>query len=111
LQLNAGAGRDEVAASSRPRQRAGVKAKGGVMYVFTIHAVSDPEAFWGGKLDLPEGTELPVVVPSADGRRGVCIFKSDSVDTVRNVVDRATSKISKNEFHPIKEGGALGLPV
>lgn len=81
------------------------------MYVFTIHAVSDPEAFWGGKLNLPEGTELPVVVPSADGKRGVCVFKSDSVNTVRSVVDGATSKISRNEFYAINEGKALGLPV
>ena len=80
------------------------------MYVFTVHDVSDPEAFWGGKLDLPEGTELPVVVPSADGRRGVCIFKSDSINTVRAVVDGATSKVSHNEFYAINEGGALGLP-
>ncbi len=81
------------------------------MYVFTIHSVSDPEAFWGGKLDLPEGTELPVVVPSSDGSRGVCVFKSDSVNTVRNVVDGQTSGISKNEFYAINEGGALGLPT
>jgi len=81
------------------------------MYVFTIHEVSDPEAFWGGKLNLPEGTELPVVVPSADGRRGVCVFKSDSLDTVRNLVDGATGRISKNEFYALNEAGALGLPV
>ena len=81
------------------------------MYVFTIHSVSDPEAFWGGKLDLPEGTELPIVVPSSDGSRGVCVFKSDSVNTVRNVDDGQTSKISKNEFYAIDEGGALGLPA
>jgi hypothetical protein len=81
------------------------------MYVFTIHSVSDPEAFWGGKLDLPEGTELPIVAPSSDGSRGVCVFKSDSVNTVRSVVDGQTSKISKNEFYAINEGGALGLPV
>jgi hypothetical protein len=81
------------------------------MYVFTIHAVSDPEAFWGGKLDLPEGTELPIVVPSSDGTRGVCVFKSDSVNTVRNVVDGQTSTISKNEFFPINEASALGLPA
>jgi hypothetical protein len=81
------------------------------MYVFTVHDVSDPKAFWAGKLDLPEGTELPIVVPSADGKRGVCIFKSDSIDTVRNVVDGATRTISKNEFYAINEGGALGLPV
>ena len=80
------------------------------MYVFTIHDVSDPEAFWGGKLNLPEGTELPVLVPSADGKRGVCIFKSDSVNTVRNIVDGATATVSRNEFYAINEGNALGLP-
>jgi len=41
----------------------------------------------------------------------VCVFKSDSLDTVRNLVDGATGKISKNEFYAINEGGALGLPV
>ena len=81
------------------------------MYVFTVHQVSDPEAFWSGKLDLPEGTELPVVVPSSDGTRGVCVFRSDSLDTVRKLVDGATSKISKNEFYAINEGNALGLPA
>jgi len=81
------------------------------MYVFTIHSVSDPEAFWGGKLDLPTGTELPIMAPSADGTRGVCVFKSDSVDTVRSVVEGATSKISRNEYYAIDEGSALGLPV
>ncbi|TMK55126.1 MAG: hypothetical protein E6G59_00535 [Actinobacteria bacterium] len=81
------------------------------MYVISIHAVSDPEAFWSGKLELPDGTELPIVVPSADGKRGVCVFKSDSVNTVRNVVDGATGKISRNEFYAINEGNALGLPA
>jgi hypothetical protein len=81
------------------------------MKVFAIHSVSDPDAFWSGKLDLPEGTELQVVVPSADGRRGVCIFKSDSVATVRNLVDGATGQISSNEYHAINEGSAQGLPV
>lgn len=81
------------------------------MYVFTIHTISDPQAFWSGQLDLPEGTELPMAVPSADGARGVCLFKSDSVETVRKVVDSATSAVSRNEFYAINEGGALGLPA
>ena len=80
------------------------------MYVLSIHAVSDPDAFWGGKLNLPEGTELPLVAPSSDGSRGVCVFKSDSVNTVKNLVDGATSAISKNEFYAINDGNALGLP-
>jgi hypothetical protein len=81
------------------------------MYVISIHSISDPEAFWGGQLDLPEGTELPFVAPSNDGTRGVCVFKSDSVDTVRNLVDGATGAISSNEFHAVNEGSAQGLPA
>ena len=81
------------------------------MYVFTVHQVSNPEAFSSGKLNMPEGTELPVVIPSADGTRGVCIFKSDSLNTVKAIVDGATSAVSRNEFYAINETGALGLPV
>ena len=81
------------------------------MHILTIHAVSDPQAFWSGQLNLPEGTELPMVVPSADGTRGVCLFTSDSVETVRTIVDGATSAVSRNEFYAIDEGGSLGLPA
>ncbi len=81
------------------------------MYIVAIHAVSDPEAFWGGQLDLPDGTELPLVVPSADGTRGVCLFRSDSVDTVKTLVDGATGAVSSNEFHAINEEAAQGLPA
>ena len=81
------------------------------MYVSTIHAVSDPTAFWSGKLDLPEGTELVVVLPSDDGGRGVCVFRSDSIATVRSIVDGATSAVSKNEYFAINDLSALGLPA
>jgi hypothetical protein len=81
------------------------------MYVIAIHSISDPDAFWGGQLDLPEGTELPIVAPSSDGTRGVCVFKSDSVNTVRNLVDGAAGEISSNEYYPLNERNAQGLPV
>jgi hypothetical protein len=81
------------------------------MYVMTVHSISDPDAFWSRPLDLPEGTEQPVAWPSADGTRGVCVFKSDSLDSVRNLVDGATGKISRNEYYAINEGHAQGLPV
>ena len=81
------------------------------MYVAAIHEISNPEAFWGGQLDLPEGTEQPIAWPSSDGTRGVCVFKSDSVDTVRNLVESAAGEISSNEYHAINEGKAQGLPA
>ena len=81
------------------------------MYVLAIHSVSDPKAFWSGQLDLPKGTELSVVLPSDDGTRGVCIFKSDSLNTVRNLVDGATAAVSKNEFYALNADNAQGLPA
>jgi hypothetical protein len=79
------------------------------MYVSAIHEVSDPATFWSGKLQLPAGTDLVAVIPSSDGRRGVCVFRSDSIDTVREIVDGATSAISTNEFYEINENDAHGL--
>jgi hypothetical protein len=81
------------------------------MYVLSIHEVSDPDAFWSGQLNLPVGTELPVVVPSSDGARGICIFTSDSVDTVQSLVDGATGQVAKTEYYAINEGNAQGLPA
>jgi hypothetical protein len=81
------------------------------MYIIAIHSVSDPDAFWGAQLDLPKGTELPIVAPNSDGTRGVCVFKSDSVNTVRNLVEDAAGEISSNEYYAINEGNAQGLPV
>ena len=81
------------------------------MLVFAIHQVSEPELFWSGQLNLPQGTELRAAIPSEDGRRGVCIFKSDSVDTVRDVVDSATRTVSKNEFYAIDETHLQGVPA
>jgi hypothetical protein len=87
------------------------RTKGAGMYVIAVHSISDPDAFWGGQLDLPKGTELPVVVPSSDGTRGVCIFKSDSVTTVQRLVDGATGTISRNEYFAINADNAQGLPL
>jgi hypothetical protein len=110
LQLIPASMRDVVAATRALGTGPG-PGEGSVMYVLAIHSISDPDAFWGGQLKLPEGTELPVVVPSSDGKRGVCIFRSDSVETVKKLVDGATGAISSNEFYAIKEGKALGLPA
>ena len=41
----------------------------------------------------------------------MCIFRSDSVDTVRNLVDGATAEVSKNEFHALNGANAQGLPL
>jgi len=81
------------------------------MYVIAIHQISDPGAFWGGKLELPEGTALPSVLPNEDGTRAVCVWKSDSVDTVRDLVEGAAGAISSNEYFAVNDENAQGLPA
>jgi hypothetical protein len=84
---------------------------GGHMYVIAIHSISDPQAFWGGQLDMPEGTTLPVAIPNTDGTRGVCIWESDSVDTVRNLVESAAGQVSTTDYFEVDAQNAQGLPT
>lgn len=79
------------------------------MHVIAIHSISDPEAFWGGQLDLPDGTTLATVAPNEDGTRAVCVWESDSVDTVRDLVEGAAGEISSNEYFAVDDQKAQGL--
>jgi hypothetical protein len=80
------------------------------MHVIAIHSISDPERFWAGSPDLPDGTTLPSALPNADGTRAVCIWESDSVDTVKQIVEGAAGEISQNEYFEVNAQNAQGLP-
>jgi hypothetical protein len=86
--------------------------RGGSMHIVAIHAISDPQTFWGAAegMDLPEGTSLHSAIPNEDGTRAVCVWESDSVDTVRDFVDGSVGQVSKNEFFAVNEQNAMGLP-
>ena len=83
------------------------------MYVIAIHDISDPDAFWSkaNELDIPDGTELSTTAPNDDGTRAICVWQSDSVETVKDFVDGASAGTSNNEFFAVKEENAQGLPA
>jgi hypothetical protein len=81
------------------------------MHVIVIHSISDPDAFWGIQLDLPAGTINPTVAPNNDGTRAVCIWETDSVETVRNLIEGAAGQISSNEYFAVDDGKAQGMPA
>ena len=83
------------------------------MYVIAIHDISDPDAFWAEaqQLDIPDGMELPTVAPSSDGKRAICIWKGDSVDAVRELVDGASEGIATQEYFEVNDENAQGLPA
>jgi len=82
-------------------------------YVIAIHEIQDPEKFWGGNLDLPEGVSLHGIYPRADGARAVCVWEGDSDDQVREIVESAAGEISRNEFFEVDAShpATTGLPA
>lgn len=82
------------------------------MHIVAIHQISNPETFWGAAegMNLPEGTTLHSAIPNEDGTRAVCVWESDSVDTVRDFVDGKVGHVSNNEFYAVNEQSAVGLP-
>jgi hypothetical protein len=80
------------------------------MHIVAIHQISDPGTFWGGEMNPPEGTALHSAIPNEDGTRAVCVWESDSVDTVRDYVDGNVGHVSNNEFFAVNEQNAVGLP-
>jgi hypothetical protein len=49
------------------------------------------------------------VVPGAsDGTRAVCVWESDSVETIRNLVESAAGQISDNEYFEVNAENAQG---
>jgi len=82
------------------------------MHIVAIHEISEPRTFWGAAegMSLPDGTSLHSVIPNEDGTRAVCVWESDSVDTVRDFVDGSVGQISNNEFFAVNEQNAVGLP-
>jgi hypothetical protein len=84
------------------------------MHVIAIHTISDPQKFWStaeqAEGEMPQGTSLHSAIPNRDGSRAVCVWESDSVDTVRDFVDRLVGDVSENEFFEADAQNARGLP-
>jgi hypothetical protein len=45
------------------------------------------------------------------GPRAICVWKADSVDALKTFVEDSAGDISTNEFFPVNEQNAQGLPA
>ena len=81
-------------------------------YIAAIHDIRDPDRFWGGSLDLPEGVQLHQIFPRDDRTRAVCLWEADSTDDVRSVLDTQVGDASVNELFEIdtQNPATMGLP-
>jgi len=59
---------------------------------------------------LPQGLKGLMYLPSVDGRRADCVWEANSVDALKNFLERETGKAARNEYIPIQADSAFGLP-
>ena len=81
------------------------------MYVIAIHTVSDRTHSGEASSISPRARTYQRWLPTPTGPAAVCVWKSDSVDTVRNLVEGAAGEISENEYYGVNETSAQGLPA
>jgi len=89
------------------------------MHVAINHAITDP-AKWDASVrnimsmidqnKLPAGLKPLQFLPSTDGRQANCVWEADSLDQVRQFVDKQTSG-ARNEYFQVKADAAIGLPT
>jgi hypothetical protein len=84
------------------------------MHVIAVHNITDPEGFGaavGPAIErIPSGMTLHSMFPSEDGARAVCVWEAGSVEDVRSLVEDATAGLSRNDYFPVADAQAIGLP-
>jgi hypothetical protein len=82
------------------------------MYVLVQHTVSDTAKFWNtvDPNSIPPGIKLHHTFPSPDGARAVCIWEAESVDAIRNELERLIGKFSRNEYYAVENREGVARP-
>jgi hypothetical protein len=89
------------------------------MHVGVQHTITNPQQ-WEQTTEklksaveqnrIPQGLKGLMYLPSADGRRAVCLWEAQSVETLRNFLDREIGTAARNDYFQINSEAAFGLP-
>jgi hypothetical protein len=82
------------------------------MFIAVQHTITDPESFWSaaGAASLPAGLTLHHTFPAPDGGRAVCIWEAATVEAVRNFLEPAVGRVSRNDYFQIENREGMGTP-
>jgi hypothetical protein len=82
------------------------------MYVLVQHTISDPAAFWNSAdpSGLSPKVKLHHTFPTPDGTRATCIWEADSVEALRNLLEPAIGKVSRNEYFAVENREGFAFP-
>jgi len=89
------------------------------MHVAVHHIITDQQK-WGQVTNkmmevverggLPQGLKALMYLPGADGRKADCLWEAQSVDTLKNFLDREIGSAARNDYFQINTAAAFGLP-
>ncbi|HEY9514918.1 MAG TPA: hypothetical protein VIQ74_04485 [Gemmatimonadaceae bacterium] len=80
------------------------------MYVLIQHSISDPDGFWSSAESsmskMPPTIKLHHTFPTPDGKRAICVWEGRTINDVRDYVESAVGRFSRNEYVEVvnKEG-------
>ena len=82
------------------------------MFIVVEHSISDPKKFWetAKAIKLPADLKIHSTLPNSDGTKAVCLWEGKEVKNVKNAVEGAVGKFSKNEYFSVETKNAMGLP-
>jgi hypothetical protein len=80
------------------------------MYIVAQHRINDPARFWTASPQGPGAPRLEAAYPSQDKTEGVCLWESDSIESLREHIDAVVGDASENTYFEVDAGFAVGLP-
>jgi hypothetical protein len=89
------------------------------MHVSVHHTITDPQkwdqvtknmmaALEQGR--LPQGLKGLMYLPGSDGRKADCVWEAQSLDALKNFLDREIGTAARNDYFQINTEAAFGLP-
>ena len=85
------------------------------MYVIVEHEISNPKAFWETALTataaLPSNLKVHQTLPNREGTKAVCLWEAPGVDVVKELIEGAVGKVSRNTYFAVEAEKAMGLPT
>ncbi len=82
------------------------------MFFVAQHSIADPKNFWETviKIEMPKEIKLHSTLPNPEGTKAVCLWEASAINEVKNFVEGAVGKYSKNEYYLVEAKNAMGLP-
>jgi hypothetical protein len=85
------------------------------MHIAVQHRITDPEKFSSVDADeviggAPPGVHGRQFFPSRDRSVAACLWEADSIEPLRDYLDRVTAGMSENTYFEVDRELAMGLP-